>query len=62
MATLNGIGCDSPAVIETPEGAEILKAIDQGILDAEAGRTVSSAEARKMLPQWISASSTRKLR
>jgi predicted transcriptional regulator len=61
MATVHLTGYDSPPVIETPEGAEILKAIDKGILDAETGRTVPSEEVRKMLPQWISASSTRKL-
>ncbi len=47
-----------PAIDEEDE--ETLAAIDEGIRDAEAGRTVSSEEARKLLPQWISASNTRK--
>lgn len=42
------------------EDQETLAAIDEGIRDAEAGRTVSAEEVRKLLPQWITASSTRK--
>ena len=34
--------------------AETSAAIAQGIEDADAGRTVSIEEARKLIPQWIS--------
>ena len=44
------------------EDEQTLAAIDEGIRDAEAGRTVSGEEARKLLPQWIIASSTHKER
>ncbi|HEX5432744.1 MAG TPA: hypothetical protein VFY05_00785 [Candidatus Angelobacter sp.] len=37
-------------------------AIDEGIRDAEAGRTVPLDEVRKRLPQWITDSSSRKER
>ena len=30
------------------------EAIDQGIKDADEGRTVAIDEARKMIPKWIS--------
>lgn len=33
---------------------ETLAAIDRGIRDADAGRTVSAAEARRLLKQWNS--------
>jgi predicted transcriptional regulator len=42
------------------EDAETLAAIDEGIRDADAGRTVPIEEVRKLLPQWISSSSSRK--
>jgi predicted transcriptional regulator len=42
------------------EDEETLAAIDEGIRDADAGRTVPAEEARKLLAQWTTASSTRK--
>lgn len=42
------------------EDEETLAAIDEGTRDADAGRTVPADEVRKLLPQWITASSTRK--
>jgi hypothetical protein len=42
------------------EDERTLAAIDEGIRDAKAGRTVSSEEVRKLLPKWTTASSTRK--
>jgi predicted transcriptional regulator len=39
-----------------------LAAIDQGAQDAAAGRTLPIEEVRKLLPQWISASSSPKKR
>jgi len=44
------------------EDEETLAAIDEGIADAEAGRTVDAEEVRKLLPKWTTASSTRKKR
>jgi predicted transcriptional regulator len=42
------------------EDAETLAAIDEGIRDAEAGRTVPREEVRERLPQWITAPALRK--
>ncbi len=53
---------DEPVPILDDEGQETLATIDEGVRDAEAGRTVPSEEVRKLLPKWISASSTRKER
>jgi len=39
---------------------ETLAAIDEGIRDAEAGRTTPVEKVRKLLPKWITASSSRK--
>ena len=44
------------------EDEETLAAIDEGIRDADAGRTVPAEEVRKLLPKWIIACSTRKSR
>ena len=35
------------------EDQETLAAIDEGLRDAEAGRTIPAEEVRKLLPQWI---------
>ena len=44
------------------EDEEPLAAIDRGIKDADEGRTVSSDEVRKMIPEWISKFDTRNRR
>ena len=44
------------------EDEATLAAIDAGIRDADAGRFVSSEEARRLVRQWASALSTRHLR
>jgi len=44
------------------EDEEMLAAIDEGIRDADAGRTVPAEEVRDLLPQWTTASSTLKKR
>jgi predicted transcriptional regulator len=63
MANLNRLDLDDPAPILDDEDDETLAAIDEGILDAAAGRTVPIEEVRKLLPQWITtASSSRKER
>ncbi len=43
-----------PATDEVEVDTETLAAIREGIADAEAGRTVSVDEVRKLIPQWIS--------
>jgi predicted transcriptional regulator len=43
-----------PVTDKVEVDAATLAAIDQGIKDAEEGRTVSIDEARKMIPKWIS--------
>jgi predicted transcriptional regulator len=51
---------EKPAPTLDDEDEETLAAIDEGIQDADAGRTVPAEEVRKRLPEWITASSTRK--
>lgn len=62
MAQARKIDFDNPAPILDEEDEETLAAIDEGLHDAEAGRTVPIEEVRKLLPQWITASSSRKER
>lgn len=47
-----------PVEIPGDEDAETLAAIDRGIEDANAARVTPAEDVRKMLPQWISESST----
>ncbi len=49
-----------PASALDDEDDETLAAIDEGIRDADAGRTLPAEEVRKLLPQWITPTSTRK--
>jgi predicted transcriptional regulator len=51
---------EKPAPTLDDEDKETLAAIDEGIQDADTGRTVPAEEVRKRLAEWISASSTRK--
>ena len=61
MADVKKLDLDDPAPILDDEDDETLAAIDEGIRDAEAGRTVPIEEVRKLLPRWITtASSSRK--
>jgi predicted transcriptional regulator len=53
---------EKSAPVLDDEDEETLAAIDEGIRDADAGRTLPAKEVRKLLPQWITASSTRKSR
>jgi predicted transcriptional regulator len=62
MAEAKKLDFDDPVPIPDEEDAETLAAIDEGIRDAEAGRTVPIEEVRKRLPQWITASSSQKER
>jgi transcriptional regulator with XRE-family HTH domain len=62
MTGVKKLDLDDPApILEDDEDEETLAAIDEGIRDAEAGRTLPIEEVRKLLPQWITtASSSRK--
>jgi predicted transcriptional regulator len=62
MAKAGRIDFDDATSIDEEEDEETLAAIDEGIRDAEAGRTVPIEEVRKLLPKWITASSSRKER
>jgi predicted transcriptional regulator len=62
MAKVNKFEVEPPVPVINDEDEETLAAIDEGMRDAEAGRTVPSQEVRKLLPKWISASSTHKER
>jgi predicted transcriptional regulator len=62
MAEASRIDFDNPTSIDEEEDEETLAAIDEGIRDADAGRTVPIEEVRKLLPKWIIASSSRKER
>jgi predicted transcriptional regulator len=53
---------DSPSPVVEGEDEKTLAAIDEGIRDAEAGRTTPIEEVRKRLHKWITASSSRKER
>jgi predicted transcriptional regulator len=53
------IDFDNPALIDVAEDEETLAAIDEGIRDAQAGRTVPIEKVRGLLPTWITASSSR---
>jgi hypothetical protein len=59
MAKAKKFELESPAPILDEEGEETLDAIDEGIRDVKAGRTVPAEEVRKRLPNWITASSIR---
>ena len=55
MAKANKFDFEDSAPILDNEDEQTLAAIDEGIRDAEAGRTVPSEEVRKLLPRWITA-------
>lgn len=60
MANAKKFEFENPTATADDEDEETLAAIDEGVRDAEAGRTVPAEAVRKRLPQWITASSTRK--
>lgn len=47
---------NNPPPILDEEDEETLAGIDEGIRDAEAGRTIPIEEVRDLLTQWIAAS------
>ena len=62
MTKARGFDLDKPAPVIEDEDEKTLAAIDEGIRDAEAGRTTPVEEVRKLLPKWTTASSSRKRR
>jgi predicted transcriptional regulator len=60
MAKAKKFELENAAPILDEEDEETLDAIDEGIRDAKASRTLRAEEVRKRLPKWITASSTRK--
>jgi predicted transcriptional regulator len=57
MDKVSGIDFDDPGPVDGEED-EGLAAIDEGIRDAEAGRTVTMDEVRRLMPGWITGSSS----
>ena len=60
MAEANRIDFNDPAPVLDEEDEETLATIDEGIRDAQACRVVPMEEVRKLMPQWITGSSSRK--
>jgi len=50
MVTVTKFGLEDSAPIFDDEDEETLAAIDEGVKDAAAGRTIPSEEVRKLLP------------
>ena len=62
MAKAKKFQLETPLPIVDDEDEETLAAIDEGIRDAKAGRTVPAEQVRLRLPKWTTDSSTRKRR
>jgi len=62
MADAKKINFNEPAPLIVEEDDATLAAIDRGVKDADAGRTVPLEEVRKMIPEWISKFESRKKR
>jgi len=62
MAKSKKFDLENPGPVVDDEDEETLVAIDQGMRDAEAGRTVPAEQVRRLLPKWTTDSSTRKKR
>jgi predicted transcriptional regulator len=60
MAKVKKFELEEPTRVFDEEDGETLAAIDEGIQDAKAGRTVPAEEVRRRLTDWIIGSSTRK--
>lgn len=60
MAKAREFEFEKPIPAVDDEDEQTLAAIDEGIRDAKAGRTVPAEEVRKLLPKWTTGSSTRK--
>ena len=62
MAKAKAFDFEKPAPAIDDEDEATLAAIDEGIRDAKAGRTAELEQARKLLPKWMTASSSPKER
>jgi hypothetical protein len=62
MAEVKRLEIEDPAPILDALDEETLAAIDEALLEDEADDVVPIEEVRKLLPQWITASSSRKKR
>jgi predicted transcriptional regulator len=62
MAKASRVDFDAPTPVDETEDEETLAAIEEGLRDAQAGSTVPVEEVRRLLPQWITASSSRRER
>ena len=51
MAKSKKLAAESPPLLDE-EDEETLAGIDEGIRDADAGRTVPAEEVRKLLREW----------
>jgi predicted transcriptional regulator len=60
MAKSKAPALEKPVRIPDDEDEASLAAVDQGIADANSGRTVPLEKVRELLPKWISESSSRK--
>ena len=60
MAKAKESDFEKPAPVTDDEDEATLAAIDEGIRDAKAGRSVELGQVRKLLPKWITASSSPK--
>jgi hypothetical protein len=60
MAKAGEFEFEKPVPLDDDESEATLAAIDEGIYDAKSGRTISIADLRKLLPKWITASSTQR--
>jgi predicted transcriptional regulator len=62
MSKAKDFELEKPDPVVDDEDEKTLAAIDEGLRDAKAGRTVPIEEVRKLLPKWITASASRKER
>jgi predicted transcriptional regulator len=62
MAKVRESDIEKAVPVTDDEDEATLAAIDEGIRDAKAGRSVPAEEVRKLLPKWTTGSSTRKER
>ena len=62
MAKTKEFEFEKPVPVKDDEDETTLAAIDEGLRDAKAGRTVSLSQLRKLLPKWITNSSSPKNR
>jgi predicted transcriptional regulator len=62
MAKSKKSDLDIPAPVAGEEDEETLRSIDEGLRDADAGRTVPAEDVHQLLTKWTTVSSTRRRR